>query len=122
MKRVRRLARRLFPLAAAVSLLMCVGLCVLWARSYDVAYSLSRHERDPATADRHDVMLYLCTGRVSVSIGRWNEADEPGVEAPRDDAWHLTPDPIGLRIRSTWGFAVWQARSNASGRPTTFGP
>jgi hypothetical protein len=31
---MRRLARRLFTLCSAASLLLCVGMCVLWARSY----------------------------------------------------------------------------------------
>src|SRR5687767_13374363 len=31
---MRRLARRLFTLCSAVSLAMCVAVCVLWLRSY----------------------------------------------------------------------------------------
>ena len=33
---MRRLARRLFTLCSALSLLMCVAVCVLWLRSYEV--------------------------------------------------------------------------------------
>ena len=39
---MRRLARRLFTLCSALSLLLCVGVCVLWVRSYrtqDVLYA-----------------------------------------------------------------------------------
>jgi hypothetical protein len=31
---MRRLARHLFTLCSAVSLLLCVAACVLWVRSY----------------------------------------------------------------------------------------
>src|SRR5688500_13674928 len=31
---MRRLARRLFMVCSAVSLLLCVAVCVLWVRSY----------------------------------------------------------------------------------------
>jgi hypothetical protein len=33
---MRRLARRLFTICSAVSLLLCAAVCVLWVRSYDV--------------------------------------------------------------------------------------
>ena len=42
---MRRLARRLFTLCSAVSLLLCVAVCVLWVRSFWVKDSLSREVR-----------------------------------------------------------------------------
>ena len=38
---MRRLARRLFTLCSAVSLLLCVAACMLWVRSYLVADELT---------------------------------------------------------------------------------
>jgi hypothetical protein len=50
MPAVRRLARHLFTVLSAVSLLLCVAVCVLWVRSYWVGdhwacNSLSKHQQ-----------------------------------------------------------------------------
>jgi hypothetical protein len=51
---VRRLARHLFTLCSAASLVLCVAVCVLWAMSYSVRPEVSRvgfHRRAVALND-----------------------------------------------------------------------
>src|SRR5687767_9569802 len=52
---MRRLARRLFTLCSAVSLLLCVAAYVLWVRSYREVdgFELSATVPDPAGTGRH---------------------------------------------------------------------
>jgi hypothetical protein len=47
---MRRLGQRLFTLCSAVSLLLCVALCMLWARSYARWDTISRRDTWPVSA------------------------------------------------------------------------
>jgi hypothetical protein len=55
---MRRVARLLFTLCAAVSLLLCVGVCVLWVRSYWI----------------EDSIRYVARGRDYVVVSSWGRA------------------------------------------------
>ena len=55
---MRRLARRLFTLCSALSLLLCVAVCVLWVWSYWQRYDL-RH----TAPERHRTLLMCDDGR-----------------------------------------------------------
>jgi hypothetical protein len=47
---MRRLARHLFALCSAVSLVLCVAVCVLWVRSVDRLEAIGRNEIHASTA------------------------------------------------------------------------
>src|SRR5688500_108199 len=86
---MRRPARRLFTLCSAVSLLLCVAVCVLWARSYFVRDVI---EYDAPT--RWDEVI-SARGRVAVLL-------QPGSLAglaPRGGtlAWSAEGPPGDLR-------------------------
>ena len=49
---MRRLARHLFTLCSAVSLLLCVAVCVLWVRSYYAADSFGWEYADDERGSR----------------------------------------------------------------------
>jgi hypothetical protein len=70
---MRRLARHLFTFCSAVSLLLCVGMCVLWVRSYwrtDIAFVYRRyHDSWPII---HAPQDHLRSGRGGVQF--WHRA------------------------------------------------
>jgi hypothetical protein len=77
-----------------VSLLICVGVCVLWARSYYVVERVGRHHYTPGIdSEAHDVKLMAEWG-----IAVLYETDEPGCHF--SDAcweWERWPaDPTGI--------------------------
>ena len=57
--KVMKVRRRLLNLLTALSLLLCVAVCVLWVRSYWVAYHF--------TGDRKYSVRYLGGGRPSLT-------------------------------------------------------
>ena len=74
---MKRLARHLFTLASAASLLLCVAVCVLWARSYHrssgVAWTAS--DGDPAA---HALFTASSgAGGMSISFERYDLTGEP---------------------------------------------
>ena len=79
---MRRLARRLFTLCSAVSLVLAVAVCALWLRSY-------RHF-DAASAGRYGVSSI--TGTIQVWQQEWDDAD------PGTDAW---PSVRSERLRDS---------------------
>src|SRR5687768_902948 len=58
---MRRLAQRLFTLCSAASLLLCVGVCVLWVRSL--------HWVDFAVVSVHDREVRVWTNPQVVTVG-----------------------------------------------------
>jgi hypothetical protein len=89
-----RVRRRLFNLAAAVSLVLCVAASVLWVRSYSV-YDIAGWTSRGATKSRtisaisfRGSMLLYCRGPLraqsqpSVSAWSWDRLDPRGVPAP----------------------------------------
>ena len=82
--------RRLFTLLSAVSLLLCVGVCVLWVRSY---------RNVPPTADAADRASWLYQGdrhTARSDHGRvtWYAPPTPPPNAPGDDMFRGPPDVI----------------------------
>ena len=100
--RVRRLARHLFTLCSAASLVLCVTVCVLWVRSYSVCDAITNvYVRAVPFAYDSDLVFYSewydvvhCRGHVSVIYGH-PEQGAPGSPAhdsyPASDA---TPDHL----------------------------
>jgi hypothetical protein len=105
---MRRLVRHLFTLCSAMSLLLCVAACVLWARSYTVSYILSRDDFDPATRDTRRRCIGLASGRLWAVEGterfpaalEYVPASSPG--------WHLLRDPYWFAERQTH-MQTWRA-------------
>jgi hypothetical protein len=66
---MRRLARPLFALCSAVSLLLCVAVCVLWAHS--------NHASDSVTYVGEHVVVGLTTlnGQFSFSFWRYSSGE-----------------------------------------------
>src|SRR5687767_2128357 len=87
LRTMRRLARRVFTLCSAVSLLLCVAVSVLWVRSYwttDFVFRTTVDERGRATGS-HSVASWR--GSVWLRLGR--------LDAPSSDV-EVRP----LRLRS----------------------
>jgi hypothetical protein len=112
---MRRLARRLFRLCSAVSLLLCVAACVLWVRSYWVADTLEfggRKTTVTLTCSRGLWQLYRTT---ILKPSAWNkpgglahttERPPTGLEVP-----HIPPMRLPERLGFGYdGAEVWQVR------------
>jgi hypothetical protein len=81
--------RRLFTLCSALSLLMCVAVCVLWVRGYGLA--------DQLVWQRADGALWGHSAPGRIVLGRW--------QAGRSDV-PLRGDQVGLKYtRDGVGFA-----------------
>jgi hypothetical protein len=91
---MRRLAHHLFTLCAAVSLLLCVAVCVLWVRS------ISRADQVWIVPRREGVMLIAGSQAGSVGVGWLQPHAGPGV--------HLKTRPAEKRMR-WFGFSVTDA-------------
>src|SRR4051794_3212026 len=85
MRRMRRLARHLFTLCSAASLLLCVVVCVLWVRSYGEWDSLFYAAREDAGWTSRQA--YCCAGELGYFVRRIGR--EPAA------FWHpdRAPDP-----------------------------
>ena len=100
---MRRLARRLFTLCSAVSLLLCVAVCVLWVRSYaraDEGY-WRRDDLTAGTAETRKVWLRSARGvawgliyRESTPLGPGDREYYLDLEVnPFENRWDVTPWP-----------------------------
>jgi hypothetical protein len=89
---MRRLARHPFTLCSAVSLLLCVAVCVLWVRSYSVGDSFRvRHlEVGPRFDWEHDFSLTSARGGLRV---KW-QIDPVAKEPRRALPFHQTYAPL----------------------------
>ncbi len=108
---MRRVARRLCTLCSAVSLVLCVALCVLWVRSYGVAERVSRVSRGPATVENY-ILLYSADGRLLVRNERTYYRDLSPDEA--DALRHFYPGGWGYRHGAdvhgnrVWNYPHWR--------------
>src|SRR5688572_5799861 len=78
----RRLLRYLFHVLAVPSLVLCVGVCVLWARSYWVQDALGRQWRD-------DEWWEFASARGTIYLSH-------GLRFPR---WRPPAPPEGLYVQ-----------------------
>jgi hypothetical protein len=107
--------RHLFNFLTALSLLLCVAVCVLWVRSYFITDEFVRIRQRGL-----DHRIESGGGRLAWMEFDWRGIDRSFLEAPEFGAWHyLADDPAtslsslllndpGLRARwfSVAGFAV----------------
>jgi hypothetical protein len=109
---MRRLARHLFTLCAALSLLLCVAVCLLWWRGEYASESIGSSSgtgRLQLGARTTPGASTLCTRGTSWQISRW----------PRRMGSHTTggsrlPWPAYFQERHVdWGgFGYWSGRTN----------
>ena len=122
---MRRLARHLFTLCSAVSLLLCVAVCVLWVQSYDASdwvqwtrflYQESRDGLEPGVIPQDHYRTFTLSagrGRVAIEVsemtqdasgGDWSgfehsvDASAPGVGVDPPDRFWL--ERLGIAIRN----------------------
>jgi hypothetical protein len=102
--------RRLFTLLSALSLLLCVGVCALWVRSWIVADVLK-------LANKHcDTYVIILASRggfeiYAVSAERFRPGCSLAHKVPdaNDHDWDYAPDTIGR----DWHFAGFIYRSGS---------
>jgi hypothetical protein len=87
---MRRLARHLFTLCSAVSLLLCVAVCAVWVRSHGVGQRLRWEETVDEAAREQAVELEMTAGRFAA---RWTYHADPDVSPPRG-GFTLTTRPV----------------------------
>jgi hypothetical protein len=93
---MKRLARHLFTLCAAVSLLLCVAVCVLWVRSYSVMDIVAVRQGENL-ADR----LYSSRGSLALMM----ERPRPGGASDPSTLWGKLGrgSPQDFYVRYGWG-------------------
>jgi hypothetical protein len=121
---MRRLARRLFTLCSAVSLLLCVAVCVLWVRSHLIAESV-RRQSWPGDEPQNYLKVYSSAGRLVVLNQRdhfrplssdewelWRRAFPPG--------WRYEQGP-GVAYDGIWDHGNWRGFAfDSSTRPSSY--
>jgi hypothetical protein len=102
---MRGLARHFFTLLAAVSLLLCVAVCVLWVRSYFTS--------DLMHLDGGSRWIYISTCQGSLMCGTWLKSDHnPTIQPryrtvpPNDLAW-IGPQHRRRAARKFGGIGFW---------------
>jgi hypothetical protein len=85
------MTRRLLNPLTALSLLVCVAACVLWARSYWHHTVMSRVRRGYDGDVKHTAQLHLAAGRVTLHREVWQRGGPPGTSY-RFEEWDLTED------------------------------
>ena len=122
------MARRLFTLCSALSLLLCVAVCVLWVRSYWVSDFLQRHDRRTTNGRLIQRTWFVMTGSGGVGVGR-TQNDHPlwllgamsagwpnvTIDRVRDFVWEVSLParpavPPGLGTRRAGPFEAISAR------------
>ena len=105
---MRRPARRLFTLCSAASLLLCVAVCVLWARSHFVVdqVNVQSYAGGVGQADRRDWDLLVEFGVLRCQWSDWR-SDAPGqtrwrwtTSTARQGRWRWSDNSVWQR----WGF------------------
>jgi hypothetical protein len=103
---MRRLARQLFTLFSATSLLLCVAVCALWGRSYPAGERWMRDgsRRVSATFVRGCMMFDLRSACVSPYPGPWPDH----VRGPGETPWpYSSPARWGHTVAPTSRWVPW---------------
>jgi hypothetical protein len=113
MRPMRRLARHLFTLCAVGSLLLCLGLCVLWIRSYwraDISWKISPRAWSAASNRGELTLAVLRTNYEDFESDRLYDTRAAYVRprAGRDDR----RDPAIIVDFDFAGFVLFVARSD----------
>jgi hypothetical protein len=104
---MRRLARHLFTLCSATSLLLCVATCVLWVCSYVRDDGLQQDRYADSTRRKFEDVHFVFSNRGSIGIG-YARVDPPG-SARFATSWRYT------HIASNTGLPSWPLRASVLG-------
>jgi hypothetical protein len=103
--------RKLQILFSALSLLLCVAVCVLWVRSYLVLDTVQRYRLGPGNPNE---LYQLNASSGAIGYGRVYLDDPSKQSWPRTDTpWHWVhqqPLPLAVPHKRKWswlGFASW---------------
>ncbi len=77
---MRRLARHAFTILSAISLLLCVAVCVLWIGSYWWTATINRYSRDYDGDALLTLQASAARGRVVISRRYWARGGDAKVE------------------------------------------
>jgi hypothetical protein len=107
---MRRVARRVFTLCSAASLLICVAVCALWVRGHFVVARIdvrpTRSERYLAIESvRGETELFsTCVPREVPPFVRYRAVESL---AEYDDEGHSRPDGLGFSFKAAHGPRGW---------------
>ena len=117
---MKRLARHLFTLCAALSLLLCVAVCVLWVWSDSRLFRLTLTHDEGRGVSRWVELLdggfqYAETDHPSLRLGRpgWGTMECDGASHVRQTRWgfgtrtHLFLGAAPMRRATFWRAPVW---------------
>jgi hypothetical protein len=120
---MRRALRHLFTILSALSLLLCVGTCVLWVRSYTRFEQLAYTSRYDDKLARSEISIDSAAGTIRFArIGtQYLRADVP---RPRFAGFEVASRPLAeyadshadLEGEGFWGFAL--TGEQTASRPT----
>ena len=99
--------RRLFTIASALSLLLCVAIAALWVRSYSRAeefvagcWHYQHHPRYPNYYDAWEFNAFNSRGRIMARVWLRPCVAGPGREeqSPGQNGKHFIVEPVGYRL------------------------
>jgi hypothetical protein len=122
---MKRFGRWLFYAAAALSLLLCIGSAIAWARSYNVLYAWSRQQEHRDYTG--DLEIWLDQGRLVILIGIVPQADRGQAYKPPQAHWRLYREPYWFAFRrnntsAQFGWRFWNYDHSRRQAPPGFGP
>jgi hypothetical protein len=83
---MRRVLRHFFTFAAGLSLLLCIAVCVLWARSYRLNEGITRGRPDPTGMRR---VFWYCSSSVGgIKFGYCDHRRADGAEFRRINSYY----------------------------------
>ena len=107
--------RHLLDVLTALSLLLCVAVCVLWVRSYAVADCWEQIDRD---ADLRVLSLRTSSGGVEICVRTGGPVAIPADETIRRWYRHTSVPAFGPFLKSTtpWQRAAARPQRREAGR------
>src|SRR5688572_10735000 len=121
---MRRILRHLFTLCSALSLLLCVAVCVLWVRSYWLKDTVRLYDRLPGgrriytgehvysdrgriTLTRFDPVWRTLGGKEGWSVGGFGRYRERPVDYREPIFWHYQVPHWSIALVTAILPAVW---------------
>ena len=106
---MRRLARHLFTLCSAVSLVVCGAVCVLWAWSYTAEHHFDFFAPVRGTPPTR-YSYFVVSGRGGISMGQFKlwmpELEDTGFQIRADVPWEDEYGGLTYKRRTCLGFKV----------------
>lgn len=119
---MKRLRRWLFNAIASLSLVLCVCAAILWARSYNVLYIISREQDYQQYTGGWVELLRLDQGRLSFFVILTPEARRTKLYMAPPGKWTLYREPYWFAFRQNNQFSQFRWRFWAYGHTSRPGP